>query len=56
MNRSVEMILYFIASIGWVMGIVLAKGGWSTIFAICCPCYSWYLLIERIMIENGILC
>ena len=38
--------------IGWVAGFVLAKGIWQTVFCII-PFYSWYLVIERIMMYNG---
>lgn len=32
----------------WLMGIVLAKGFWSTFFAVVLPLWSWYLVAERI--------
>jgi hypothetical protein len=43
-----EIINIFIF-IGWVAGIVLAKGFWSTIFSIFIPFWAWYLVIEKIM-------
>ena len=30
----------------WVFGIVLAKGFWSTFFAVIFPLWAWYLVIE----------
>lgn len=31
----------------WVCSIILAKGFWSTLFAVCIPFWAWYLTIER---------
>jgi hypothetical protein len=40
-----------IATMIWVVGVVLAKGFWSTFFAVIVPFYSWFLvasyLVER---------
>ena len=33
----------------WLMGIVLAKGFWSTLFAVFIPLWSWYLVAEGIV-------
>lgn len=33
---------------GWIAGFVIAKGFWSTLFAII-PFWAGYLLIERLM-------
>lgn len=33
----------------WVIGVVLAKGFWSTLFAFFIPFWAWYLLAERLM-------
>lgn len=35
--------------IGWIAGIVLAKGFWSTLFAICIPLWAWYLIVEKLI-------
>lgn len=43
-----------IITIGWISGIVIAKGFWSTLFAIFTP-YSLYLTVERILQVNGLL-
>lgn len=42
-------IIGFISAIGWVAGVVIAKGFWSTLFAVCIPFWSWYLVIERVI-------
>ncbi len=30
----------------WLAGIVIAKGDWSTLFAVVFPPYAWYLVVE----------
>jgi len=42
-----------ILGIGWIAGIVLAKGFWWTALSITCPCYAWYLVVKKIMLING---
>ena len=39
----------------WIMGVVLAKGGISTMLSICIPFYAWYLVIEKLMINTGFI-
>jgi hypothetical protein len=34
--------------IGYIMGIVLAKGFWSTLFAIIIPLWGYYLVVEAL--------
>lgn len=46
-----KMFIGLLIVIGWIAGIVLAKGFWLTVLAIVVPIYGWYLVIERIM--NG---
>lgn len=41
-----------IVIVGWIAGIVLAKG-WLTVVAILVPFYAWYLVLERAMIYFG---
>ncbi len=53
MNNFFVLLMQLIIGIGWLMGIVLAKGFWWTILSIFCPCYSWYLVIEKMMILQG---
>lgn len=48
-----EWIANSIMLIGWIAGLVLAKGFWSLIFAVIIPPYAWYLVVEKIMIING---
>jgi hypothetical protein len=31
----------------WIWGIVLAKGFWLTVAALCVPFVSWYLVIAH---------
>jgi hypothetical protein len=38
-----------VAVILWLIGIILAKGFWSTFFAVIFPLWSWYLVAERIV-------
>lgn len=38
-----------IACVLWLMGIIIAKGFWSTFFAVIFPLWSWYLVAERIV-------
>jgi len=38
----------------WIAGVVLAKGILITLTAIVFPPFAWYLIIEKIMILNGI--
>jgi len=33
----------------WLSGIVIAKGFWSTLFAVIMPLYAWYLVAERMV-------
>jgi len=41
--------------ITWISGIVIANGFWSTFFAIVIPLWGYYLVIERILITNGLI-
>ena len=47
MKSLVGLILLFF----WIAGIVLAKGFWSTLFAILLPIWSYYLVVEQIVIK-----
>lgn len=33
----------------WLAGVVLAKGFWSTFFAVIFPLWAWYLVAERLV-------
>jgi hypothetical protein len=39
---------------GWLMGMVLAKGGWFWL-ALFIPPYAWYLVTERLMQAWGLV-
>jgi hypothetical protein len=45
-----EGIVAFIVLFTWLAGIAIAKGVWSTIFAVLIPPYAWYLLVEKIIL------
>jgi len=40
--------------VGWIAGVVIAKGGW-TILAVFMPFFSWYLVIELLMQKSGLI-
>jgi len=48
-----KLFWYFFSLITWIAGIVIAKGFWSTVFAVCIPLWAWYLVIERVMFNMG---
>jgi hypothetical protein len=48
-------IIQLIGVIIWIAGIVIANGFWSTFFAIFIPLWAWYLVIERVLVTNGII-
>jgi hypothetical protein len=50
MKDIVQLFLF----IGWIAGVVIAKGGW-TLLAIFMPFYSWYLVIELLMQKSGLI-
>jgi hypothetical protein len=35
----------------WITGIVIAKGFWSTFFAIFVPLWAYYLVVEQAVIK-----
>ena len=48
-------IIQLIGVIIWIAGIVIANGFWSTFFAIFIPIWAWYLVIEKMLIANGLI-
>jgi hypothetical protein len=42
-----------VTCIAWLVGIVLAKGFWSTVIAICFAPYAWYLVAEKCVVIAG---
>lgn len=48
-------LVQFIGVVIWIAGVVIAKGFWSTFFAVICPFWAWYLVIEHALISSGLL-
>lgn len=46
-----KYIVRFIFAIMWIAGIVIAKGFWSTFFAVVFPFWSYYLVVEQLVIK-----
>jgi hypothetical protein len=44
-----QYIINFTLLLGWISGIVLAHGFWSTLFAIFIPFWAWYLTTELLI-------
>ncbi len=44
-----------VMTILWVVGVIIAQGFWSTLFAFLIPFYAWYLVIGHIIIKYGLL-
>jgi hypothetical protein len=55
MGNATVAILNFVFVVAWIAGIVLAKGFWSTFFAVMVPLWGWYLIVEKIMIAQGFI-
>lgn len=49
MKYLAQLAASFIVTVGWIAGMVLAQGFWSTSFAIFIPPYAFYLVIERLI-------
>ena len=47
MKYTVSMIFVLM----WLAGIVIAKGFWSTFFAIFVPLWAYYLVVEQAVIK-----
>ena len=43
----IRVVVGFTLLIAWIVGIIIANGFWSTLFAIFIPLWSYYLVIER---------
>ena len=50
-----KYLIGFVLSLAWILGIVIAKGFWSTFFAVIIPFYSYYLVVEHIVIKYNLL-
>ena len=55
MNVLANNIFGFMLGLFWIAGVVIAKGFVSTTIAIFLPFYSWYLVIEKTMLMNGLI-
>lgn len=51
METLMKSIASLILFISWVAGIVIAKGFWSTLFAVLIPLWSYYLVVEQLMVR-----
>jgi hypothetical protein len=40
-----------IITAGWLAGIAIAKGFFSTIFSIMIPPYAFYLVVEKLVVR-----
>lgn len=47
-------VIAFLSLIVWITGWVLAKGFWSTLFAVIFPPWGWYLIIEKALLHFGV--
>ncbi|MDQ0082912.1 uncharacterized membrane protein YqaE (UPF0057 family) [Variovorax boronicumulans] len=55
MKSAIEYIGGLLMLLAWLVGAVLAKGFWSTVFSIFFPPWGWYLIVERAMHLWGLL-
>lgn len=55
MKQLAEMIGGALLLFGWIAGIVIAKGFWSTLVACVIPLWAWYLFVEKILIATGLI-
>lgn len=57
MKRAIELFVAILWILIWIKGIVIAKGFWSTFFAVSTGgLWSLYLILEKILIflQNSI--
>ena len=45
----------FAALLLYLAGLVIAQGFWSTLFALIFPPYSWYLVVEQVLVYSQIV-
>ena len=48
-----SVFLFLVVIFMWFGGAVLAKGFWSTLFAIFIPPWAFYLTVERLLVIMG---
>lgn len=39
----------------WIAGVVIAKGFWSTFFAVVVPFWGWYLSVEQFLLYFDVI-
>jgi len=49
MKILIGFLIWFSWWFSWMAGIAIAKGFWSTLFAVLVPMWAWYLVVERIV-------
>jgi len=49
MKSATDFIFNLAVLVAWPCGAVLAKGFWSTLFAVFFPPWGWYLIAERLL-------
>ncbi len=54
LNDYIESLFGFLFIIWWFVGIVYALG-WFKLLAVLFPPYAMYLVIENLMIANGLV-
>jgi hypothetical protein len=47
MKSLLELVFLLI----WIAGVVVAKGFWSTLLAIIIPLWSFYLVVEQLVLK-----
>jgi hypothetical protein len=56
LGNPVDRILTFIGVVGWIAGVVIANGFWSTLFSVILgPFWAWYLCVEKLLEAAGIV-
>ena len=48
-------VIGFLLTVIWLVGIVIAKGFWSTLFSVVFPVWSWYLVAEKSLQIFGVV-
>ena len=48
-----KILISILLGVVWVMGVAMAKGFWSTLFALIIPFWGWYLLAEKYLQTIG---
>jgi len=55
MTDIIETLVGMLIVVSWLAGIVIAKGAISITLAVICPPYAWYLIVEKLMVMNGVM-